>query len=136
SASPAMVSVTFCWFFSDSGVSGRSKPFSYTASTCSIMVPSALWFRAIVTDPHRPWLRRGQRLHLLQAGFRHRERVLLPVLAIEQLQRHVAAVTHRPQRGEDLFHWRNPVAGVDAVGVRDLGPVDLRVVVHVEDADR
>src|SRR4051812_34923530 len=77
------------------------------------------------------------RLQLRQTRFRHFERVLLPILAVEQFQRQQAAVTAGLQVGDDHLPRGDAVAGVDAVGVIQVGGRGGGgVVVHVEDADR
>ena len=82
--------------------------------------------RVMPGPPPSPW--RGPSWHLV--------RVLFPVAAIEQFERNVARVAGLSQRCEDLLERRDPIAGINAIGVDDLVAGDLRVVVDVEDADR
>src|SRR6266487_4458541 len=78
--------------------------------------------------PYTTLFRSGadQGLHLLQPGAGHGEGVLVPVVAVEQLQRQHAAEADGPQVAEDVLERGDAVAGVDALGVADLGARRLR----------
>lgn len=80
-------------------------------------------------------VRIGDRLEFGQRGFGHDEWILLPVIAVEEFDGKEAGVVDLAKGFEDVGERRDAVAGVDAIGIGELGTIELRIVVDVDDAD-
>src|SRR5262245_37960018 len=72
---------------------------------------------------------------LIEGGFGHEVRLLLPIVSVEQLDREEALVADFGQSLEDLLERGDAIARVNAIGVHDRVP-GLRggVIVDVENA--
>src|SRR5260370_14324129 len=76
-------------------------------------------------------------LHLLQPGFRYGQRILLPVVAIEELERQEAAEAGQAQIAEDFLQRRHAVTGIDTMRIADRRAVRLgRIIVDMKYLDR
>src|SRR6185369_2777892 len=78
-----------------------------------------------------------RRARLLDRRLRDRDRILLPVLLVEELDREVAGEADRLQVAEERRQRRDAVARIDAVLVLDrLARRIGGIVVRVDDVDR
>src|SRR5260370_19285737 len=76
-----------------------------------------------------------RRLHFLQAGAGHSQRVLTPVIAVKKLQGKESSVADGPQVAEDVLQGGDAVAGIDPSGIGDGGAGrGSRIIVAVDHA--